>query len=305
MMLLNGGNQKLRELFEEYGIPREGPFINKYKTKAAVYYREKLKALAEDQPVPEAPSIEVGREMLIPATRAPTSPSEMNFTPVIPNKEEKKKEDLGDKMSKGFDKFVGWLGKTANEISQASKQAAEQMSNKMKDMNLKEELSEFAAKAKVAAKDSVNQVKKGMGEMVDYVKGDKRERESENRLSQEDLPQAPPPQKLTLNQNYEDYFHDPEPEPEHHSPSPGHGVPDDLADIMAPPLQPQHTSPSNYPPQRNNAPQNVSNDLLDGPQQPVPPKKVHTDTFDLLGDFPQTNKPAATKADTKTVDDLI
>ncbi len=36
----NGGNARLREFFENYNIPKDGPIDFKYRTKAGQYYRE-------------------------------------------------------------------------------------------------------------------------------------------------------------------------------------------------------------------------------------------------------------------------
>ena len=40
-----GGNKRLREFFDEYKIPKDAPIDFKYKTKAAVYYRETVNIL--------------------------------------------------------------------------------------------------------------------------------------------------------------------------------------------------------------------------------------------------------------------
>ena len=39
-MMKNGGNQKLRQFFEYYGMPKDAPIDFKFKTKAGFYYRE-------------------------------------------------------------------------------------------------------------------------------------------------------------------------------------------------------------------------------------------------------------------------
>jgi hypothetical protein len=46
--MLNGGNAKLREFFETYNVPRTGQIINKYKTKAGIFYRERVHAPLTD-----------------------------------------------------------------------------------------------------------------------------------------------------------------------------------------------------------------------------------------------------------------
>lgn len=45
--MLQGGNQKLKDFFENYNIPKESPIDFKFKTKAGIYYREKLKCIVE------------------------------------------------------------------------------------------------------------------------------------------------------------------------------------------------------------------------------------------------------------------
>jgi hypothetical protein len=39
-MMKHGGNTKLKEFFQKYNIPSDGPLEFKYKTRAAYYYRE-------------------------------------------------------------------------------------------------------------------------------------------------------------------------------------------------------------------------------------------------------------------------
>lgn len=39
-MMVNGGNLKLRNFFEKYFIPKDGPMDFKYRTKAGYHYRD-------------------------------------------------------------------------------------------------------------------------------------------------------------------------------------------------------------------------------------------------------------------------
>lgn len=61
-MMLLGGNDKLKEYFTKVGIYNEEhsakDFQWKYRTKAASYYREMIKARSEDREVPSEPSME-------------------------------------------------------------------------------------------------------------------------------------------------------------------------------------------------------------------------------------------------------
>eukprot|EP00929_Paragymnodinium_shiwhaense_P120431 TRINITY_DN92378_c0_g1_i1.p1 TRINITY_DN92378_c0_g1~~TRINITY_DN92378_c0_g1_i1.p1 ORF type:complete len:209 (-),score=29.84 TRINITY_DN92378_c0_g1_i1:545-1171(-) len=50
-----GGNRKLKAFFEEQGIPDWMPIAEKYKTRAAEWYRKHLRALAEGLESPPAP----------------------------------------------------------------------------------------------------------------------------------------------------------------------------------------------------------------------------------------------------------
>jgi len=41
-MMINGGNTKLKEFFEKYYIPKDGPKDFKYRTKASFFYRKQV-----------------------------------------------------------------------------------------------------------------------------------------------------------------------------------------------------------------------------------------------------------------------
>lgn len=60
-LMMLGGNDKLKDFLADYDIPHE-PYINKYKTKACVYYRQMLEDLAESKDAHEKPDLETGRE---------------------------------------------------------------------------------------------------------------------------------------------------------------------------------------------------------------------------------------------------
>jgi len=52
----SGGNNKCNSFLEQYGIKKETPIPAKYNHKAALFYREMLRAEAEGKPVPSPPS---------------------------------------------------------------------------------------------------------------------------------------------------------------------------------------------------------------------------------------------------------
>jgi len=68
-MMKRGGNKRLREFFELYQIPRDAPADFKYKTRAAAYYRDMIKAEVEGREVPQRPTLEEGLELI--ATKNP------------------------------------------------------------------------------------------------------------------------------------------------------------------------------------------------------------------------------------------
>lgn len=42
-MMVNGGNMKLRDFFDKYYIPKDGPMNFKYRTKAGYFYRKQVR----------------------------------------------------------------------------------------------------------------------------------------------------------------------------------------------------------------------------------------------------------------------
>lgn len=51
-MMALGGNRRLKEFFEEHGIPAHMPIVEKYNTRAAKWYRDNLRALADGKAPP-------------------------------------------------------------------------------------------------------------------------------------------------------------------------------------------------------------------------------------------------------------
>merc|ERR1719271_1565533 len=65
-----GGNRRFNEFLKAQGVPEDMPIREKYSTRAAQWYRENLKALAEESqpPIPLAPG--TGH---LPANDSPSS----------------------------------------------------------------------------------------------------------------------------------------------------------------------------------------------------------------------------------------
>jgi hypothetical protein len=122
IMMKNGGNAKLRGFFESYGVPKDSPIDFKYKTKAGYYYREMLKALAEGKDIPTAPSLEEGLE-LVDSKNTNYKGQSVGF-----GSNQNQEEDFSDKVMDMLDKGVVTTKKVANDIS-----------DKFKDMKIKEE----------------------------------------------------------------------------------------------------------------------------------------------------------------------
>lgn len=68
-----GGNRRLREHLERYGVDRSGRIAQKYNTKAAEYYRQLLRAEVHGEPPPLVLEVAQGNE---PAFAPPPKPVE-------------------------------------------------------------------------------------------------------------------------------------------------------------------------------------------------------------------------------------
>lgn len=67
-MMELGGNRRFIDFLEEHGIPKDMPIRQKYRTRAAEWYRKNLRALAENQPPPPPLPLGIGR---LPANSSP------------------------------------------------------------------------------------------------------------------------------------------------------------------------------------------------------------------------------------------
>ena len=77
-LMVVGGNSELSDWFKKYNLPEDATPDFKYKTQAAKYYREQLKAKAEESKFDEPePSLENGLnicEEYIPKVAPPAPP---------------------------------------------------------------------------------------------------------------------------------------------------------------------------------------------------------------------------------------
>lgn len=128
-MMQNGGNAKLHEFFSNYPTPSDAPVGYKFLTRAAFYYREKLKATSEEKPfLLEPPIPEEGVELL----------------------NRQKVEDQGDAV----DKLIEFFEKTAETTVKSTKNIYYGIQEKMTDPNFKiqDEAIQLGSKAVDTAK---------------------------------------------------------------------------------------------------------------------------------------------------------
>lgn len=120
-----GGNKRLKEVMQEFGIPLDMKIETKYKLKALEYYRQLLKAEAFGEEFPEKPDL-VSAFMKIEEKTRNDDINNDNFISSddfrdINTKEENKKkkeedEKKGRKGSKLLNNMVGFFTKSAKEI---------------------------------------------------------------------------------------------------------------------------------------------------------------------------------------------
>lgn len=120
-----GGNKRLKEVMQEFGIPLDMKIETKYKLKALDYYRQLLKAEAFGEEFPEKPDL-VSAFMKIEEKTRNDDINNDNFISSddfrdINTKEENKKkkeenEKKGRKGSKLLNNMVGFFTKSAKEI---------------------------------------------------------------------------------------------------------------------------------------------------------------------------------------------
>jgi len=147
-LMKNGGNAALWACFRNFEIPLDRPIDYKFRTKAGVYYREMLKAISQEQPVPEAPSKEEAAEL------AP-------IYQVSSTGEEKKKLFQDGTILEKI--TVESVAQGASELGTSMVQGAKTIANKINDPNLTNEVVEFGAsvgeKTYIAVEQSIEKTK--------------------------------------------------------------------------------------------------------------------------------------------------
>eukprot|EP01017_Pseudomicrothorax_dubius_P035324 TRINITY_DN4931_c0_g1_i6.p1 TRINITY_DN4931_c0_g1~~TRINITY_DN4931_c0_g1_i6.p1 ORF type:complete len:322 (-),score=94.14 TRINITY_DN4931_c0_g1_i6:53-1018(-) len=155
LFLLNGGNTKFRLLFEGYNIPKDTPVKDKYRTKAAQYYRERLKATVEGLAEPESPALDAGLELIDSGRKVNELPAQTGTA--LPQEEEKK-GDLRSTFSNGLQSVSGFMSRSWYRASSGAKEAANKMSEKWKDVKWREDLKKFGEKVSTTAKQTTSAI---------------------------------------------------------------------------------------------------------------------------------------------------
>jgi len=145
-MMRNGGNARLRAFFDNYNIPKDGPVDFKYRTKAGAYYRDMLKALAENRPLPTAPTLDEGVELV--ATKNPNyNPSNIQGFGSTPEKEETFMEKVTvDNVKSGLVSF-------GSTVATGTKNVANSVHAKVTDPNFKEDVKAFGGRVATGTKE--------------------------------------------------------------------------------------------------------------------------------------------------------
>eukprot|EP01017_Pseudomicrothorax_dubius_P011155 TRINITY_DN1411_c0_g1_i2.p1 TRINITY_DN1411_c0_g1~~TRINITY_DN1411_c0_g1_i2.p1 ORF type:complete len:230 (+),score=88.60 TRINITY_DN1411_c0_g1_i2:389-1078(+) len=189
-MILNGGNAKLKEFFQSYNIPENAPIAHKYKTKAGLFYRERLKAIVEGRPEPAAPDPHEALELVEnPKPSFGAQPQAFGSAPP-----EEEKNEIKESLSKGLTTFVGFMGKAWNKTVDVTKETSKKVNDKWNDPQFQQNLKEFGNKVTTTAgtvatkvvetsqkigKESVVMVSKGYDEVKKLVNQQPNQRQPE------------------------------------------------------------------------------------------------------------------------------
>ena len=166
LYLTNGGNNKLKQIWEEYGINSNSSVENKYKSKACDYYRKYLKNLVEkisDKDYKQIelikPSTEEGKERM----EIKQGKDDVNNMNIIGDFNEPKKEE-------GFFKVVGNF---LNSMKQSASEAANKIGKEIDDLKIKDKLKEAGDKISDNAKIVGNFIKDKSQQALksDFVQG--------------------------------------------------------------------------------------------------------------------------------------
>jgi len=144
-MMRNGGNARLRSFFENYNIPKDGPVDFKYRTKAGAYYRDMLKALAENRPLPTAPTLDEGLELI--STKNPNYNPQNNAGYGSVKEESNLLDNFTvDNVKTGLITFGG-------AVATGTKNIATKVTDTVTDPNFKDDVKAFGGKVATGTKE--------------------------------------------------------------------------------------------------------------------------------------------------------
>jgi len=122
-MMVNGGNMKLRDFFDKYYIPKDGPMNFKYRTKAGYYYRNQLRALCEGTILPEPLDANDALELETNADPNELPEYERGYSATVPEEES------------GLNKMKSFLGKQFKQTVDQTKERAKHMNERLQESN--------------------------------------------------------------------------------------------------------------------------------------------------------------------------
>ena len=166
LYLTNGGNNKLKQIWEEYGINSSFSVEKKYKSKACDYYRKYLKNLVEkisDKDYQQIelikPSTEEGKELI----EIKQGKQDVNNINIIGDFDEQKKDEG----------FFGAVGSFFNSVKKTASEAADKLSKGFDDLKIKDKLIEAGDKISDNAKIAANFIKDKSQKALnsDFVQG--------------------------------------------------------------------------------------------------------------------------------------
>ena len=152
LYLTNGGNNKLKKIWEEYSINPDSSLEIKYKSKACDYYRNYLKNLVEkisDKDYKQIelikPSTEEGREIM----EIKKGNEDVNNLNIIGDFNEPKKEEG----------FLGVVGSFLTSVKKSASEAANKITKEIDELKIKDKLKEAGDKIYDNAKIAGNFIK--------------------------------------------------------------------------------------------------------------------------------------------------
>ena len=145
LYLTNGGNNKLKQIWEEYGINQNSSLDLKYKSKACEYYRKYLKNIVEkisDKDYKQIelikPSTEEGKELM----EIKQGKDNVNNVNIIGDFNEPKKEEG----------FFGAVGSFFSSVKKTATEAANKLTKEIDELKIKDKLIEAGDKISDNAK---------------------------------------------------------------------------------------------------------------------------------------------------------